>query len=139
MENKLDYIELQLSKRIEALMLDQEFNDKLIELITICHDTAVYKGWWNPGKTPGEQIALFHSEISEALEELRNNRPKHEIYYNGELGTVRKPEGFTVELVDCIIRIFDTTGRYELPLIRGLFEKMLYNLTRSHRHGGKKL
>lgn len=54
------------------------------------HQTAVFKGWWNdPDGEPlapedrnlGEQLALFHSEISEALEEWRDGHPLTEVRY----------------------------------------------------------
>lgn len=120
--------------RIKQLSESETFEIMFRELVNICHDTALDKGWWNPGKTPGEQIALFHAEISEALEELRNGSSMHEIYYKDG-----KPAGFPVELADCIIRIFDTCGNYNIPILEALFLKMLYNLTRPHRHGNKVL
>lgn len=52
------------------------------------HATAVEKGWWDrpdgtrmhPGeRSIGEQLSLFHSEISEALEEWREGHPLTEI------------------------------------------------------------
>jgi len=112
------------------------------------YDTAVAKGWWDGiedtsifcindegkrARSLPEQIALMHSELSEALEAIRiDDRP----YHVNEKG---KPEGWGVELADCVIRIMDTCQHYDVDL-QGLVElKMRYNETRPHRHGGKKL
>lgn len=98
------------------------------------HETAVSKGWWDNGdRNFGEQIALFHSELSEALEEWRNGRPLEEVYF-GEGG---KPEGVPIELADAVIRIMDTCGRYGIDLEKAILTKMAYNKTRVRRHGGK--
>jgi NTP pyrophosphatase (non-canonical NTP hydrolase) len=108
----------------------------------------VAKGWWDGiedtsifcindegkrARSLPEQIALMHSELSEALEAIRiDDRP----YHVNEKG---KPEGWGVELADCVIRIMDTCQHYDVDL-QGLVElKMRYNETRPHRHGGKKL
>lgn len=98
---------------------------------------AVGKGWWDDGKkkTFGEQASLFHSEISEALEEYRNGHDFTEIYY----GPDGKPEGIPVELADCIIRIMDTAAHYGMDLEKAIAEKMDYNANRPYRHGNKAL
>ena len=44
------------------------------------HETAKSKGWWDSERNDGELIALMHSELSEALEALRN----------GNINTVEK-------------------------------------------------
>ena len=48
-------------------------------------DISLEKGWLNPDGTDPRPFytvaALFHSELSEAFEEVRNNRPLKEIYY----------------------------------------------------------
>lgn len=106
-----------------------------IPLIQIeSYETAKEKGWHEePDKTVGEAIALMHSELSEALEEYRNN-PNNEIY------TVRgKPEGIGIELADCVIRILDFCGQHQIDLADCMVKKMAYNKTRAHRHGGKRL
>lgn len=73
------------------------------EIIKDIHNNAVVHGWWDNKRSLGEVLALIHSELSEALEEYRNNTPA--LYYK-EL----KPEGLAVELADVIIRIYDYFG-----------------------------
>jgi NTP pyrophosphatase (non-canonical NTP hydrolase) len=100
------------------------------------HETALDKGWWNGDRTIGEQFANFHSEISEAWEEIRNNKTLSEIYFSdSDIGP--KPEGVAVELADLLIRVFDTCEAYEIPLIEAINEKLEYNKMRPYRHGGK--
>jgi NTP pyrophosphatase (non-canonical NTP hydrolase) len=120
----------------------------LRSLAKSAHSTAVEKGWWEGVVDPTivcinddgrrerslpEQFMLMVSEISEAMEEIRkpNARP---FYLKDD-----KPEGWGVELADCVIRIMDTCERYNVDL-QGLVEmKMKYNESRSHRHGNKVL
>lgn len=105
----------------------------LRSLAKSAHSTAKEKGWWDNERSIPEQIVLMHSELSEAVEELRkpNARP---FYLKDD-----KPEGWGVELADCVIRIMDTCEQYNVDL-QGLIEmKMKYNESRSHRHGGKTL
>lgn len=105
------------------------------ELITKSHNMAVEKGWWEQPREFGTQIALMHSELSEALEEFRvHGMDPSYFIYEGEKG---KPEGIAVEFADVLIRIFDTCGKYNIPLSEALFTKMFFNAQRPHRHGNK--
>lgn len=96
------------------------------------HDLAKEKGWYNPPKTLIECIALMHSELSEALEEIRINPDPKYLYYKEN-----KPEGFGIELADCVIRIMDTCEYYGIDLEKMIQIKYEYNRTRSFRHGAK--
>nr|DAW46094.1 MAG TPA: NTP-PPase-like protein [Caudoviricetes sp.] len=87
------------------------------------HENAVAHGWWETKRSTGEVIALIHSELSEALEEARDNRPMMYVlgpngeeictpcYFNG-----RKPEGIAVELADAVIRVLDMAEQVGMPL-----------------------
>lgn len=106
-------------------------------LVKESHDTATEKGWWDlPDRNVPELLALIHSEVSEALEAYRDVGIEQldRVWYD-ESGY--KPEGFTVELADVLIRIADLCGEFNLDLEQALTEKMAYNKTRSYRHGNK--
>lgn len=118
----------------------------LNELTKEIHKNAVEHGWWDDERSFGDIVALCHSELSEALEEYRNNKPY--MYFvetngfevmemsewNGE-----KPEGIAIELADCIIRILDYCGRVGIDIEKAIEIKHEYNKTRPYKHGGKRI
>lgn len=87
-----------------------------------CNRIAKKKGWWEDERNDGELIALMHSELSEALEAMRNHKAKGDI---------------AEELADCCIRIFDYCGARKIDLEKALLKKIDYNKTRPYRHGKK--
>jgi NTP pyrophosphatase (non-canonical NTP hydrolase) len=99
------------------------------------HATATEKGWWE-GRTPEDVqtvlacLALVHSEISEAVEAVRDEGVND--WMDGF-----KPCGLAVELADAVIRIADLCGAIGIDLNDAIEAKMKYNETRPHRHGGK--
>ena len=121
-----------------------------------CHKIAREHGWWDEDESIGQKIALMHAELSEALEQARDGRPG--VWYEcaksglaccepncdcsrgGTCATddkKAKPEGIYVELVDCVIRIFDYLGHEGADVEAIMAEKCAYNETRPYRHGKK--
>lgn len=98
------------------------------------------KGFWDDYYRSRDQfpahvsskLALIHSEVSEALEELRD--PARGIYYarRREDG---KPEGFGSELADIVIRVADLAHGLGLSLGAAVAGKMKYNAGRPPMHG----
>ena len=69
------------------------------------HKVMIDKGWWEWERNCGEIFANIYSELSEACDFLRGLAPRAQIIYEGE-----KPEGFLIEIVDCMIRVMDLFG-----------------------------
>ena len=95
---------------------------------------AAHLNAWDKGFLDAEQnfprnIALMHSELSEALEADREG--------NGR--SVKAP-GFSQieeELADVIIRIMQTSHTWGHDVAGAVKAKMAYNATRPKMHGGK--
>ena len=56
------------------------------------------------------------------------------VYFEGD-----KPEGIAVEMIDCVIRIFDFLSQNGIDIDKVMDLKMKYNETRPYRHGGKEI
>lgn len=124
------------------------------ELQAIAYQQSADKGFHDDEPTSGrallslnaERIALMHSELSEALEELRNGKPADETYYPtmpaewhaGKEYAPFKPEGVPSEMADVVIRVLDFCGANGIDLEGMITEKLAYNASRPHRHGGKR-
>jgi len=79
-----------------------------------------------------EKLALITSELSEALDEVRNGLPLSSIRRRESDG---KPEGFPVELADAVIRIADLAGHFGIDLEAAIDMKQEYNRSRPYKHG----
>ncbi len=107
------------------------YKQALNDLSNLCH-VANEKWWRDPAtnepikRNKGEQLMLMVSEIAEALEGERKNLPDDKLPHR------RMAE---VELVDCLIRLFDYAGGHGYDLGTAFVEKMAYNATREdHTH-----
>lgn len=94
----------------------------LAEQIHACNEV---QGFWE-SENVGEKIALMHSELSEALEADRKDLPSDHI---------APFRGVEEELADCMIRILDFAGHFNLRLGEALVAKLHFNLSRPYKHG----
>jgi len=96
------------------------------------YSNSIRHGFWDFG-TADESIivtcklALIHSEISEALEAIRNHNPADE----------HCPEfsSLTIELADAMIRIMDLAHSLDCRLGAAILAKHEYNKSRPYKHG----
>jgi len=115
---------------------------------TIAQDNKA-KGWWDGVTLPldardtmsrliaVEKLMLIDTETAEAMEEIRRGVALDHVYYEMGPTAVDKPCGFGVELADAVIRAFDLAAAANVNLGDLIMEKLDFNRTRPHRHGGK--
>ena len=146
------------SKTFDALLASTNHMKSLNTLRDKALRVAIEHGFKDA--SPAECIALIHSELSEALECLRDAWEPDAVWYEKPLkawgqdgdeitlidlsdchtnqdGTLRKPCGVPSEMADVIIRVFHFCGKYGIDIEKAVCEKIAYNETRPFMHGKK--
>lgn len=111
------------------------------------HENNKTKGFYDEPKNIGEMLMLIVTEVSEAMEADRKSK-----FYNKGLDYVSHNQGewfesifekhckntFEDELADIVIRVMDMAAFKGIDLEWHILQKIRYNKTRPHKHGGKK-
>ena len=91
------------------------------------YKNAVEHGFWKGEVNDGERMALFHAEISEALEALREGNPSS--------NKIMEFTNLEEELADAVIRIMDYCFGKDLDIAGAILAKIEYNRSREYMHG----
>lgn len=118
----------------------------LAQMADEVYEWAESKGWEpDPDRRFGEEMALVHSEVSEALEAFRLVGCAA-FYYDaaglrtpGDAPLGFKPEGVPSEFADVLIRLVHYAKTHGIDLEAEYERKMIYNRTRAWKHGGRAL
>jgi|SRR5690606_18041507 len=114
------------------------------KLSELAYTQAKNKGFHEKEQSIAEMLCLIHSEVSEALEAIRNNRFTTDLkYVDGlKLKTEFKrnfenkiKNTFEDELADIVIRVCDLAGLKGIDLNTHILNKLRYNQLRPIKHG----
>src|SRR6478735_4866218 len=110
----------------QALRLLNNDDSSLADMQTVVTTINRAKGWYDNSRTFGDDIALLHSEVSEAFEAFRSHQFRDATDFDLN-SSPPKPEGVGSELADVLVRLLDTCERYGIDLEREFKRKVRYN------------
>lgn len=110
-----------ISPDILNLLKDPSVVEGLERLEKAVREVNYQNGWFDEDRDFSADVALLHSEVSEAFEAYRKN----------------DWDNLAEELADVFIRLLDTVGRYNVDLAAETIKKIKANAGRGYRHGGK--
>lgn len=115
---------------MDEYLLMTKFCESFHKIESIVNERSNREGWdFNSEnlESVASKLALMHSEISEALESLREGDPVSD----------KIPEftGMEEEFADLIMRLMHISHKRNLRVPEAIFAKLNYNLTRPHKHG----
>ena len=108
---------------------DPDFIEAFNRIADKIHETSCGQGFWQDGdsRNIGEVLAELHSEISEALECLRDGNPPDK--------NVTSMSGGEVQLADVLILLMDIARGYGFNIAEAALAKMKFNEGRAYLHG----